>query len=256
MIRSTFLHLSGIGPVTEASLWRHGIRDWSQLTTEVSVDRFSGVSKERLRREVAASEFALSERRSAHFAERLPPAEHWRLYPEFRPVTAFLDIETTGLSPYGGIVTVVTVHGGGATRTFVADDDLEELPSYLGRFQVLVTFNGRMFDVPFLEVRFPQLRAPAAHIDLRFLLHRLGYSGGLKRIEQVLGVGDRSGVEGIYGRDAVRLWEEFRRGQSASLERLIQYNRADTINLEPILDFAFNNIRSRLFGESKLETEA
>ncbi|MCI4319974.1 MAG: ribonuclease H-like domain-containing protein [Thermoplasmata archaeon] len=249
MIRSTFLHFSGIGPVTEASLWRHGIRDWSELTAGRSIDRFSGMSREKLQREVASSEAALLERRSAHFAERLPPAEHWRLYSEFRKSTAFLDIETTGLSPYGGIVTVVTVHGGGATRSFVADDDLEELPAYLGRYQVLVTFNGRMFDVPFLEVRFPNLRVPAAHIDLRFLLHRLGYSGGLKRIEQVLGVGDRSGVEGIYGRDAVRLWEEFRRGQSASLERLIQYNRADTINLEPILDLAYDQIRSRLFGE-------
>jgi uncharacterized protein len=249
MIRSTFLHFTGVGPVTEAALWRSGFRDWRQLTSDASMIRFSGDSRERLRREVAASESALAEKRSAHFADRLPAGEHWRLYPEFRDATAFLDIETTGLSPYAGIVTVVTVHGGGVTRTFVADDDLEELPAYLARFQVLVTFNGRMFDVPFLEVRFPQLRAPAAHIDLRFLLHRLGYSGGLKRIEQVLGVGDRSGVEGIYGRDAVRLWEEFRRGQTASLERLIQYNRADTINLEPILDFAFEQIRSRLFGE-------
>jgi uncharacterized protein YprB with RNaseH-like and TPR domain len=250
VLRSTFLHLTGIGPVTEAALWRRGVLDWSELARDPSMGGLSAGPSGRLKREIAASESALAEVRGTHFAERLPPGEHWRMYPEFRRQTAFLDIETTGLSPYSGIVTVVTVHGGGRTRTFVADDDLEELPAYLGRFQLLVTFNGRMFDVPFLEVRFPELRAPAAHADLRFLLHRLGYSGGLKRIEQVLGVGDRSGVEGIYGRDAVRLWEEFRRGQTASLERLIQYNRADTINLEPILDFAFEQIRSRLFRGS------
>ena len=193
-----------------------------------------------------AAERALSERNVRWFTQRLPPSEHWRLYPEFRNLTAFLDIETTGLSPYQGIVTVVAVHTPGTTRTFVADDNLEELPAYLKRFQLLVTFNGIMFDVPFLEHRFPQLIVPPAHIDLRYTLRRLGLSGGLKRIEQELGLGDRTGVEGVYGLDAVRLWEAYRRGNAAALERLIQYNRADTVNLEPLLEFAVRELERRL----------
>ncbi|HUI38559.1 MAG TPA: ribonuclease H-like domain-containing protein [Thermoplasmata archaeon] len=242
MLRSTFLHLSGIGPATEAALWRQGLRDWKELASPTG----SGVREATLNRELAASEAALSERRVEWFAQRLPPAESWRLYPEFQPETAFLDIETTSLSPYEGIVTVVTVHGGGATRTFVADDDLEELPAYLRRFGVLVTFNGLRFDVPFLRVRFPELRVPPSHIDLRFLLYRVGYSGGLKRIEQTLGLGTRAGVEGIDGLEAVRLWAEHRRGRDGALERLVRYNRADTINLEPLLDFATRELGRRL----------
>jgi uncharacterized protein YprB with RNaseH-like and TPR domain len=200
----------------------------------------------RVQNELRGSETALRERRVDYFASRLPPAEHWRLYPSFRQETAFLDIETTGLSPYEGIVTVVTIHGGGRTRTFVADEDLEELPAYLRRFQLLATFNGRLFDVPFLEYRYPSLVVPPVHIDLRFLLYRLGYAGGLKRIEQTLGVGDRTGVEGIHGLDAVRLWESFRRGDTDSLARLVRYNRADTVNLEPLLELAVERLSRRL----------
>ena len=246
MIRSTFLHIPGVGPVTEAELWRRGVRDWSDVERSAGLGELPESLTGRLRTAVRESEVALAERRVDYFARRLPPSEHWRLYPSFRQETAFLDIETTGLSPYEGIVTVVSIHGGGHTRTFVADEDLEELPAYLRRFRLLSTFNGRMFDVPFLESRFPGMVVPSVHIDLRFLLYRLGYAGGLKRIEQTLALGDRTGVEGIHGLDAVRLWEAYRRGDAGSLARLVKYNRADTVNLEPLLEFAVARLSDRL----------
>ncbi|MGA7922558.1 MAG: ribonuclease H-like domain-containing protein [Thermoplasmata archaeon] len=246
MLRSTFLHLTDIGERTELQLWSNQITSWEKLRAWSNDSHFSPARRARLRSELDQSENALRSFEGAWFARRLPTREHWRLYRSFSARTAFLDIETTSLSPYQGVVTVVCVHGGGQTRTFVADDDLEELPAHLKKFEVLVTFNGRMFDVPFLEVRFPQLEVPPAHIDLRFVLHRIGISGGLKRIEQTLGLGDRSGVEGIHGADAVRLWEEFRRGNTAALERLVRYNRADTVNLEPLMDFAFTELSRRL----------
>ncbi|MCI4358735.1 MAG: ribonuclease H-like domain-containing protein [Thermoplasmata archaeon] len=246
MLRSTFVHLQGIGLATEAALWSRGILDWSDLRGSAGSGLVHAPRQASLDRELIASELALSERRGVWFAHRLPSAETWRLYPTFHRETAFLDIETTSLSPYEGIVTTVSVHGGGATRTFVAEEDLEELPAYLARFQLLVTFNGIRFDVPFLLVRFPDLIVPPGHIDLRFLLYRIGYAGGLKRIEQTLGLGDRAGVEGIHGLDAVRLWEQHRQGRSGALERLIRYNRADTVNLEPLLDFAVTELARRL----------
>jgi len=246
VLRATFLHLSGIGPATEADLWQAGVRDWRDLLDRPATLGVSPTTRSRLSRELARSEQALSERDAGWFARRLPNREHWRLFPAFAPETAYLDIETTGLSPYGGIVTVVTVHGGGATRTFVAGDDLEELPAYLARYQVLVTFNGSRFDVPFLAAAFPQLLVPPAHIDLRFLLYRIGHAGGLKRIEQRLGLGDRSGVEGIDGLEAVRLWQEYRRGSRSALDRLVRYNRADTVNLEPLLKFTANELERRV----------
>ena len=242
LLRATFVHLPGVGPVTEAELWRRGIRDWEELR------RAGGTARggPGLVAGLDASERALRESDVAWFGRRLPAREHWRLYPEFRARTAFLDIETTSLSPYEGIVTVVTVHGGGATRSFVAGDTLEELPAYLRGFPILVTFNGSRFDVPFLESAFPQFAAPGVHIDLRFLLYRLGLAGGLKRIEMTVGLGDRTGVEGVDGLQAVRLWQEFRRGHPEALDRLVRYNRADTTNLEPLLELAVRELTARL----------
>ena len=239
LLRATFLHLPGIGPAIEAELWHRGIRDWQELPGAVD-------GRGPLASVVAASERALADGDVGWFGRRLPDRELWRLYPPFRRRTAFLDIETTSLSPYDGIVTVVTVHGGGATRTFVADDNLEELPAYLRGFPILVTFNGRRFDVPFLEAAFPQMTAPPVHIDLRFLLYRLGIAGGLKRIEATLGIGDRTGVEGVDGRAAVELWREYRRGSPAALDRLVRYNRADTKNLEPLLELGVRELFNRL----------
>jgi uncharacterized protein len=248
MLRRTFLHLSGVGPVTEAELWRAGVRDWVDLLERREELGLRSSTFARLESELRSSERALAERDAPWFGHRLPEREHWRLYPEFADRTAFLDIETTGLSPYEGIVTVVAVHGGGSTRSFVMGEDLEELPAYLGRFPILVTFNGSRFDVPFLQVSFPDILVPPVHIDLRFLLYRIGLAGGLKRIEEVLGLGDRTGVEGVHGLDAVRLWQEYRRGSRPALDRLVKYNRADTVNLEPLLAYAVRELEGRLPG--------
>lgn len=252
MLRATFVHLSGVGRVTEVGLWRAGVRDWRELGPRGRDLGFSPELAARLAHELIASEEALHERNAAFFGHRLPEGEAWRVYPEFAPETAFLDIETTGLSPYEGIVTVVAVHGGGRTRSFVAGEDLEELPAYLRRFPIWVTFNGSRFDVPFLKVSFPHLADPPVHIDLRFLLYRLGHAGGLKRIEERLGIGDRTGVEGVSGLDAVRLWQEYRRGSRAALDRLVRYNRADTVNLEPLLDLATRELERRLLPSPTL----
>jgi len=247
VLRATFVHLPGVGPAVEAELWRRGLRDWRELASagDGAPPRLGGAA---VAAALEGSERALAARDVAWFARRLPDSEHWRLYPTFEPETAFLDIETTGLSPFSGIVTVATVHGAGKVRSFVAGEDLEELPAYLRRFGVLVTFNGSRFDVPFLCATFPQLVPPPAHIDLRFVLYRLGLSGGLKRIEATLGVGDRAGVEGVDGLQAVRLWQEYRRGNPSALDRLVRYNRADTSNLVPLLELAVRELTSRLLG--------
>jgi uncharacterized protein YprB with RNaseH-like and TPR domain len=74
----------------------------------------------------------------------------------------------------------------------------------------------------------------------------------LKRIEERLGVGDRTGVEGVHGLDAVRLWQEYRRGSSEALDKLVRYNRADTVNLEPLLELAEVELERRLLPPETL----
>lgn len=258
MLRATFCHLPGIGPVSEAALWRSGCRSWDDFLGGQGTGAVPAERRRAWEEELRRSHDALARRDAGFFAARLPPSELWRIAPEFRDEIAYLDIETTGLSPHEGIVTVVSVHGGGRTRSFVADEDLEELPAYLRPFPVLATFNGRLFDVPFLEARFPQWVPPPAHLDLRFILYRIGQAGGLKRIEERLGVGRSEGVKGVDGLEAVRLWHRHRAGDERALPRLVAYNRADTVNLEPLLDLAVRQLteRTRRLGLGELPTAA
>jgi uncharacterized protein YprB with RNaseH-like and TPR domain len=53
---------------------------------------------------------------------------------------------------------------------------------------MLVTFNGLNFDVPMLYRNFPKLMLDQLHLDLCPTLRRVGLRGGLKRIEQQLGL--------------------------------------------------------------------
>jgi hypothetical protein len=217
------------------------------------VVKIHGISEEhlnKLRDELGRSAKALENGDAAYFAARLPLGEHWRMYPDFRSLTAFLDIETTGLGPHDSIVTCVTVHGGGRTRTLVQGEDLEELGAVLRPFALLVTFNGRQFDVPFLSAHFPHIIFPPAHADLRWIFKRQGLTGGLKAIERRLNLGSREGVEGIDGFEAVSLWYAYCRGVKGALERLKAYNRADTINLEPLMDHAVREMERRFMTMS------
>ena len=102
---------------------------------------------------------------------------------------AFLDTETTGLA--GGTGTYAFLIGVGSidregfrVRQFFMRDYGEEasqltaLASYLERFDVLITYNGKTFDQPLLETRYRMVRArpPFArleHLDLLFGARRL-----------------------------------------------------------------------------------
>ncbi|MDE3036362.1 MAG: ribonuclease H-like domain-containing protein, partial [Nitrospirota bacterium] len=43
----------------------------------------------------------------------------------------------------------------------------------------------------------------------------------------------------------VRLWNEWRRGRAASLERLLRYNAADVRNLEPLAERFYDRLVAR-----------
>ncbi len=244
-LRATFQHLPGVGEKIETHLWEAGIHDWSDLAKREEFPGMSAGHLAQIRDELQFSEEALRTGNAAYFAGTVPSREHWRMYPDFRERTAFLDIETTSFSPSYGVVTCVTVHGGGTTRTLVQGEDLEELGSVLRPFALLVTFNGSQFDVPFLAAHFPELQFPPVHVDLRWVFQRQGLRGGLKSIERQLQLGDRAGVEGIDGLEAIHLWYQHCRGVKGALERLVAYNRADTVNLEVLMEHAVTEMLRR-----------
>ncbi len=78
------------------------------------------------------------------------------------------------------------------------------------------------------------------HIDLRFLLKGLGYTGGLKGCEKKLGL-DRRELDGVNGYFAVLLWRDFRQNRNEkALETLLAYNVLDAVNLEYLMVRAYN----------------
>jgi len=249
MLTSTFVFLQGIGPVTERRLWRDGLRDWDCFLKQA---RIPGLSRDRkawydAELVVAQSEFETAN--LAYFASRLKRRDHWRFYELCRRYTIYLDIETTGASPDEGDVTVVGLHRNGRTITLVRGETLttDRLQAELDQARLLVTFFGTAFDVPFLTARFPRLRFTMPHFDLCFAARRLGLHGGLKRIEQELGIQRPSALRGLDGWDAVRLWAQWCGGDSAARDLLLAYNTADVDNLVPLAELLYNDLLAR-FG--------
>ncbi len=163
---------------------------------------------------------------------------------------AYLDIETTGLSKYYHTTTMVGLFKDGVYRAFIAGGNLDELADSLEGTDILVTFNGKLFDVPFLRSKMPDLPIPPVHLDLRFIVRRLGLQGGLKEVEKRLGVRRDSDVEGLDGYDATILWHRYCRGDDDALELLVRYNMEDTINLRPLLFETVRRMQKQLTSEA------
>jgi len=241
-IENSFVPVDGVGEVTERKLWQAGVTEWSEFGGQVvgptRADRIESFVDEATRR--------LDRGDAAFFADRVPDAEHWRLFENVREETTFLDIETTGLDHYADRVTTVSIHRDGDTRTLVQGQDLsaDALRAELEASSLLVTFNGRRFDVPFLEASY-DLSVDLPHADLMSMCNQLGYSGGLSAVEGIFGI-ERDRPD-ISGRDAVRLWHEYERGQDGSLQTLIDYNQEDTVNMEPLMEQVSQELHTEIF---------
>ena len=248
MLEHTFCHIPGLGLKTERRLWQSGINRWDDWRDPQPVPMKTACTAE-IPALLAASRRALATD-PAFFTGRLAANEHWRIFPHYRDATAFLDIETTGLADAAEITTIAFYDGREVT-TFVNGEDLEDFPAFIDRFQVLVTYNGRGFDVPFLE-RFFRIRLTQAQIDLRYVLARLGFKGGLKGCERGLGI-NRGTLDGVDGYFAVLLWNEYcNTGDRRALDTLLAYNVEDTVNLERLAVTAYNrNVAATPFAAAQ-----
>ncbi|AXR78300.1 ribonuclease H-like domain-containing protein [Natrarchaeobaculum sulfurireducens] len=241
-IENSFIPVHGVGEATERRLWEHGITHWEEFDGSV----VGSTLADRIESFIEEGWTYLDRGDVSPFAESLPAASRWRLYENVRQETCFLDIETTGLDARRNDVTTVSLHRGGETKTFVNGRDLtaDRLTAELEPASLLVTFNGQRFDVPFLETCF-DLEVAVPHVDLMYPCKKLGLDGGLKAIERDLGI--ERDMPDITGRDAVRLWHEYERGDDGSLETLVEYNRADTRNMEPLMEIVADRLHEQVF---------
>lgn len=186
----------------------------------------------------------------------------------------FLDTETTGLS--GGAGTVAFEIGLGfiehnqmVIRQYVMRDYgeeaamLQEIASLLQRFDTLVTFNGKTFDLPLLESRMTmhRLRVPVTgypHLDLLHACRRV-YKLRLKRCnlasleEAVLGKPRQDDLPGAQVPE--RYFTYVKTREFALLEDVLRHNLQDVASLAELtghLCSVFRNPHQLQYSEDLL----
>lgn len=152
---------------------------------------------------------------------------------------AYLDIETTGLSFVSSDITVIGIYLCDGTESSVVQlygrqVTAENLLRALKNVQKIYTYNGRRFDLPFINWFLGiDLESNFKHEDLMYRCWECNLKGGLKAVERQLGIDRESrGVNGFY---AVWLWNKYiEENDEDALQQLLQYNRDDIVNLRAL----------------------
>jgi len=152
---------------------------------------------------------------------------------------AYLDIETTGLSPIYGDITVIGIYlTDGSYHKFVhlvgeevTRDNLLEALQGVG---IIYTYNGSRFDLPFINICLDvDLTKDFGHRDLMLDCWRNNLYGGLKAVEIQLGIGRQ--LKGIDGLEAISLWRRYQdNNDQRALAMLLKYNEEDAVNLKTL----------------------
>jgi uncharacterized protein len=113
----------------------------------------------------------------------------------------------------------------------------------LAGIKMLITYNGRSipdgkgrmgFDFPVIAAQLgTTLDRMFPHTDLVLSCWRRGLYGGLKKVEEVLGL--KRSIPGKDGRWAMMTWRKYCQGRDPrDLEELLAYNREDVMMLEKL----------------------
>jgi len=237
MLTSTFCHIRGIAEKTERKLWSAGVLSWDCALDHLPF-RLPSALRGSWRLQIEESVQNYESRNANYFYDKLPSNQHWRLYRDFEDRCAFLDVETTGIA-VGTEITTIALYDGRCIRYYVNGQNLQQFVSDVQDYSLLVTYNGKQFDVPLIE-RYFGVKLSHAHIDLRYALRSLGLTGGLKNCEQQLGIA-RPPAERLDGFAARLLWDEWRCSRnSKALETLLAYNIRDAVVLRALMVHTFN----------------
>lgn len=249
MLESTFIHVPGVGSSTERRLWESGANDWAAYLAGCEENwPVSTAQRTNLKPIIEESVLRLQEANAFWFAKRIPSSEHWRAAQAFGSQMAYLDIETDG-GQSGDSITLIGLYDGHTMHQFIRGKNLQEFPDALNGIGLLITFYGTGFDLPMLQRAFAGLSLQQMHIDLCYLMRRLGYRGGLKQIERRLGIIRSNSTDGLSGMDAVRLWHEYQLGRRTSLRTLLEYNAEDTRNMADILEEGYKRMTKFTLGQ-------
>jgi len=240
MLKNTFQHIAGFGALKEMGLWKSGVQTWEEYDASMIFqhEMFESGNVNGL----LIDSFEAYERKdSDFFAKTLAPKEFYRIALSFPEDVMFLDIETTGLSRYYDHITLIGWSFLNEYDVYYEGLSTSKFFSAFKRAKCVVTFNGSLFDLPFIRKEFPELGVPICHIDLRFLAKRFGYSGGQKKIEKEINFRRSKTAENLTGEIAPILWHKYKEGSQKALEKLITYNRFDVEGMKTLLDICVDH---------------
>lgn len=239
MLEQTFCHIQGVGLETEREIWAQGCKTWADFLDNPGEFKCGSASIEVVTGTLKRSQDALAAGNHQYFAGLLGLTHSWRAWPAFRSSCVYLDIETDG-GNFGQAVTTIGLFDGNEFKALIKGEDIESFRDVMSHYSMVVTFYGAGFDLPMLCKRFPGFTFDQIHLDLCHSLKKLGYKGGLKKIEKQLGLARSEETDGLDGRDAIRLWREWQRGSRESLDTLIAYNKEDVVNLEVLAQVCYD----------------
>ena len=248
MIQNSFIQLPGIGKKKEIALWNNGIFSWNNY---INNKKESGakIDEDKSLLNIKKCISNLAKYQANYFYNTLPSSEEWRLFREFKNHCLYLDIETNGGDSYSGFITTIATYDGNEIKYYVNGKNLDDFIIDVFDYKILITYNGKSFDIPFIE-NFFNVELNHAQIDLRYALASLGFKGGLKSCEQQLGL-RRDGLDGVDGYFAIHLWNDYYyNANQKALESLLAYNIEDSINLEKLMQIAYNMKIDRLGYEN------
>jgi uncharacterized protein YprB with RNaseH-like and TPR domain len=168
------------------------------------------------------------------------PLQYWcELYERHKQTALCLDIEVTR---FNGPISIVGLYkpkdGLIECQQFVKGRDLNQrnlTKAFVG-CTLLITFNGRKFDVPRIKREFPGAIPHVPIIDLYLIASRLNLKTNLKVLENTFGI-DRLDPRTKRRGIAVRLWKRYiTYKDEKALALLLEYNKQDTVNLYPLAE--------------------
>lgn len=158
-------------------------------------------------------------------------------------IKAYIDIETSGLSIKKDIINIIGILCDDDFTQFVRSRDL--IPYYIDEFIIMhkptevVGYNSNRFDIPFMEEFGVETLVNLKHTDLMHTCHDLNLKGGLKKVEQILGIERKHEVLNFFQQTA--LWQKYvNNNDRIALNRLLKYNEDDVKNL-PVLEKKLND---------------
>jgi len=154
-------------------------------------------------------------------------------------IEAYLDIETTGLSPADCMVTLVGIYiydgeDSKVIQLVGKDISADAIVEALAGVKIIHTYNGSRFDLPFIHgCHGIDLSRIYPHRDLMYDCWNKNLYGGLKAVERQLGIERR--LKDMNGYEAVRLWWKYVDSfDLEALNKLLEYNREDVVNLKTL----------------------